>query len=152
MKRGRLRRRWYSTGAATRISKRATVCRVRPIWLPWHPIANRRALPHSLYIDRNDLDTEHRRLIELGGDLRHAQELITRTETELASAMAAATAATQRALQMAQANAESVRQINVLRGELALVQRESDRVQGSLRTFMRIYLPRLRDHLLRRRR
>ena len=23
-------------------------------------------LPHSLYIDRNDLDTEHRRLIELG--------------------------------------------------------------------------------------
>ena len=109
-------------------------------------------LPHSLYIDRNDLDTEHRRLIELGGDLRHAQELLTRTETELASAMAAATAATQRALQMAQANAESVRQINVLQGELALVQRESDRVQGSLRTFMRIYLPRLRDHLLRRRR
>lgn len=86
-------------------------------------------LPHSLYIDRNDLDTEHRRLIELGGDLRHAQELLTRTETELASAMAAATAATQRALQMAQANAESVRQINVLQGELARAARERPRAR-----------------------
>ena len=35
----------------------------------------------------------------------------------------------------------------LLRNEHALLQREHDLLQGSLRTFMRCYLPRLRRHL-----
>jgi hypothetical protein len=37
--------------------------------------------------------------------------------------------------------------LNSLRNEHALLQREHDFLQGSLRTFMRFYLPRLRRHL-----
>jgi SAM-dependent methyltransferase len=125
-------------------------------------------LPPSLYIDRSDLDTAQTRLSELGGrlheiatelsqeraelsqarvELSRAQVELSRERAELAHASARAQEATQRADQAELAHRESEQRYEALRRECDIVQRRFDLVQGSLRTFMRGYLPRLRRHL-----
>jgi hypothetical protein len=55
---------------------------------------------------------------------------------------------TQRVLDAERQRAEqATAHLNTLRSEYSLLQREHDLLQGSLRTFMRFYLPRLRRHL-----
>jgi hypothetical protein len=55
---------------------------------------------------------------------------------------------TQRARDAERQRAEQAEaHLSTLRGEHALLQREHDLLQGSLRIFMRCYLPRLRRHL-----
>ena len=112
-------------------------------------------LPPSLYIDRGDLDTETLQRLAIAEQLRQ-------TQAELAQATQRAEQATQRAEEaMRQAeqatqhaeqetrNAEQA--LNSARAECEerseALQRRHDLLQGSLRTFLRGYLPRLRRHL-----
>jgi SAM-dependent methyltransferase len=136
-------------------------------------------LPPSLYIDHGDVSSEQARFVELANRLQETQaELsqtrakfsqargeLSRTQTELAqvrdersqaaAAFAEATenlqVTTQRADRAEMAQSESEDRNEALRRERDLVQRQLGLLQGSLRTFMRGYLPRLRRHLRRQR-
>lgn len=129
-------------------------------------------LPPSLYIDRSDLDSAQMRLTALDGQLRQAQvelsraqdglsqthaELgeaqvaLSRTQAELEQAVTSAHQAIQRAQNAEQAHASSEQHIDALRAECDRVQRQHELMQGSLRNFMRGYLPRLRQHMRGRR-
>ncbi len=126
-------------------------------------------LPPSLYIDRGDLDTEYlhrlataRELGQVQADLaqatqraeqesqraeqasRHAEQSSQRAEQESQRAEQAAQHAkdaTQRAEQSERARVTSEQPGEAL-------EREHQLLQGSLRIFLRGYLPRLRRHLL----
>ena len=88
-------------------------------------------LPPSLYISRGDVDTDLISAMTLARQLREAQ-----------AQLAEATANLQQArLDAERDRAESEQRLTTLRGE-------HDRVQGSLRTFLRGYWPRLRQHWL----
>jgi SAM-dependent methyltransferase len=111
-------------------------------------------LPSSLYIDRSDLDTEQMRLMALAGRLHETQTELSQMRAELSQVRAERSQATanlqettQRADLAELARGESEQRNEVLRRERDLVQRQLALVQGSLRTFMRGYLPRLRQHL-----
>ena len=81
------------------------------------------ALPPSLYIDRSDLDTASHTVADLERRLREAHVALD-------------------AVQAAAARAETE-----AASRIQLLSRELDHVRGSMRTFLRHYMPRLRRHL-----
>jgi SAM-dependent methyltransferase len=133
------------------------------------------ALPPSLYIDRSDVDTDAMKLVQFAGQLHTTQAELRQTQTELAQVRAELLqtqtefSRTQRELSRVQAESteaadhlrattqradfaervsrESEDRNEALRREHELVQRQLALLQGSLRIFMRGYLPRLRRHL-----
>src|SRR5579872_4917272 len=129
-------------------------------------------LPPSLYVDRSDLDTAQARFTALDSQLRQTQtelsrtqEALSQTNAELGRVKAASTQmqaeldratangreATLRAQQAEHARLVSDQRNDALREERDFIQRQHDLMQGSLRTFVRGYLPRLRRHLRGRR-
>jgi hypothetical protein len=126
------------------------------------------ALPSSLYIDRSDLDTDRLGRLAIADELQR-----TRTELDQARQRAEATRqcaeqatlqaeqatlradqATQRAQQAiheAGCSTQRAEQAERTRAEWQerseTLQREYELIQGSLRNFLRGYLPRLRRHL-----
>jgi SAM-dependent methyltransferase len=99
-------------------------------------------LPPSLYIDRSDIGTQQMQLLALAERLREMQ-------TELAQAKAGAVEAMENADRAELARVAAEQRSAALQHACESVQRQLDHVQGSLRTFMRGYLPRLRRHLRR---
>jgi SAM-dependent methyltransferase len=136
-------------------------------------------LPPNLYIDHGDVGSEQARFVELANQLRETQAELSQTQAELsqtqaeiskaqtelaqvrdersqaAAAFAEATenlqVTTQRADRAEMAQSESEDRNEALRRERDLVQRQLSLLQGSLRTFMRGYLPRLRRYVRRQR-
>ncbi|HME22442.1 MAG TPA: methyltransferase domain-containing protein [Acetobacteraceae bacterium] len=118
-------------------------------------------LPPSLYIDRGDLDTEllHRlaiakQLRQVQADLAQATQRAEQATQRAEQATLCAEQAAQRAEQATQQAEQAMRraeQAERTRIELEqrneTLQRRHDLVQGSLRTFLRGYLPLLRRHL-----
>jgi SAM-dependent methyltransferase len=132
-------------------------------------------LPPSLYIDRGDIETEPAKVLELAGRLERAQAEhaetqaqhsqiqveLARTEAELSQVQAelsqvraeliGAAQSVQKTVRRAdlaeQAHREAEDRCEALRRVGEGERRQFDLVQGSLRTFMRGYLPRLRRHL-----
>jgi SAM-dependent methyltransferase len=86
-------------------------------------------LPPSLYIDRGDLDSEVLQRLAVVHQLQQAQTELAQAQTELTRAQSARAAAEQRSAALQEAN---------------------DRLRGSLRGFLRGYLPLLRRHLFGR--
>jgi SAM-dependent methyltransferase len=116
-------------------------------------------LPPSLYIDRSDLDTDKQQvmtvtaqLTEQQSELTSLQQQLARAHTEVAQANARATNAEKRVEQEAARGdadrAAAAQQVLALRRERDQVLQQYHHLQGSLRSFMRGYLPRLRRHLL----
>ena len=122
-------------------------------------------LPPSLYVDRGDIETDHARAQDLAGRLERAQaeQAQTRAQTQAALSQAQAELSqlraeligaadsiqtTARRADLAeQAHREAEDRCEALRRMCEGERRQFDQVQGSLRTFMRGYLPRLRRHL-----
>jgi hypothetical protein len=77
-------------------------------------------LPPSLYIDRSDLDTASQTVADLERQLREAHAALDAIHTAAAQAQTEAAA------------------------QIQLLGRELNHVRGSMRTFLRHYLPRLR--------
>ena len=94
-------------------------------------------LPPCVYVDRSDLDTDMRERLATTERLR-------RIEQELAEAR-------ERGQRMAQTLADSRRALAASELRSEALQRRHDLLQGSLRTFLRGYLPLLRRHLFARR-
>jgi SAM-dependent methyltransferase len=118
-------------------------------------------LPPSLYIDRGDLESERARHMETIGRLHQSQSELSQARSELSRAQAelsqlhAAFARARETLQAATTRAEMAQSAlcelegrnEALRRECEHDRRQLDLLQGSLRTFMRGYLPRLRRHM-----
>ena len=137
-------RRWCSTAVATRISKPVPACLGRPTSSPLHRIAKAPPLPASLYIDRDDLDTDALYREALAEQLRRAQADLAQAMQALEQARQQTGSAILRAERAESASADAEQRNEAL-------QRRCDLLQGSLRTFLRSYLPRLRRHLFDRR-
>lgn len=84
------------------------------------------SLPPSVYIDRSDVDTDKTRASALAAQLVTAQAQLAQARADLQAAEQARAAAVERS---------------------ETLQQKFDRVQSSLRIFVRGYLPRLRRHL-----
>ncbi len=132
-------------------------------------------LPVSLFIERSDLDTVQIALAERTqqfdaarkmfedshAELEQTHALLTETYGAATQATMAAQATERARLATAsrledltseaeRAKAEAARRLASLETQVAELTRELDRTRGSLRTFLREYLPRLRGYLLRR--
>ena len=112
-------------------------------------------LPPSLYIDRDDLDTETFRRLAIAEQLRQTQaELAQETQRaeqatqHAAEAMRHAEHATLQAEQETRNAEQALRARAESEERNEALQRRHDQMQGSLRTFLRGYLPLLRRHLL----
>jgi regulator of protease activity HflC (stomatin/prohibitin superfamily) len=112
-------------------------------------------LPPSLYIDRDDLDTETFRRVAIAEQLRQTQaELAQETQRaeqatqHAAEAMRHAEHATLQAEQETRNAEQALRARAESEERNEALQRRHDQMQGSLRTFLRGYLPLLRRHLL----
>jgi SAM-dependent methyltransferase len=101
-------------------------------------------LPASLYIDRGDLDTDALHRATLAEQLQRAQ-------ADLAQATQALEQARQQTASVILRAEEAERAFADAEQRNAALRRRYDLLQGSLRTFLRSYLPRLRRHLLHRR-
>jgi len=101
-------------------------------------------LPASLYIDRDDLDTDALYRGALAEQLRRAQADLAQAMQALEQARQQTGSAILRAERAESASADAEQRNEAL-------QRRCDLLQGSLRTFLRSYLPRLRRHLFDRR-
>jgi SAM-dependent methyltransferase len=122
-------------------------------------------LANQLRETQSELSQTQSELSQTQAELSQTQAELSDAQTELAqvrderSQMAAAfaeatenlQATTQRADRAEMAQSESEDRNEALRRERDLVQRQLGLLQGSLRTFMRGYLPRLRRHLRRQR-
>jgi chromosome segregation ATPase len=113
------------------------------------------AIPPSVYIDRSDLEADEQRLRVVTEQLKAARAELARMEAEGQRSTAGLM---ERAEQAERAGAVYEQQVEALRRELDQVRRELEQMrqqhhalQGSLRTFIRGYLPRLRGHLTRQR-
>jgi SAM-dependent methyltransferase len=115
--------------------------------------ANRpvRPLPVSLFIERSDLDTDRLALTQRVAELDALRILfddataqLTHMHALLTETYGTATQATEHARAVAASELEALRSKSAHRLE------ELERTRGSLRTFLRHYLPRLRRHLLGR--
>ena len=111
-------------------------------------------LPPSLYIDRSDLDTDALRIATVADQLERTQAELGQSQAELGQSQAelgqsqAKLAHSVATLQDATLRAERLEADRVaLQQRNAALQREHDIMQGSLRRFLRGYLPRLRRHL-----
>jgi SAM-dependent methyltransferase len=96
---------------------------------------------------QTDLSRTQTDLSQMQTELSQVRNERSRAELEFAEATANLRAATQRAELAELARRESEDRNEVLRRDRDLVQRQLGLVQGSLRTFIRGYLPRLRRHL-----
>ena len=129
------------------------------------------ALPVSLFIERSDLDSDRIALAERTRQFDAARKMfedanaeLQQTHTLLTETYGAATQATMAAQATERARAAAASRLEVLTSETARatltlqtltgqvdsLTRELDRTRGSLRTFLRHYLPRLRKYLFRR--
>ncbi len=115
-------------------------------------------LPPNLYIDRSDIDIAQVRVTALDSQLRQkqaelgkAQAALAQTQAELQQASMNAHQAIQRAQNAEQARASEEQQNAELRNQCYRAGQQYELVQGSLRIFMRGYLPRLRQHMRRQR-
>ncbi len=132
-------------------------------------------LPASLFIERSDLDTDRIALAErtrqfdaarkmfedASAELEQTHALLTETYGAATQATMAAQA-TERARiaaasrvevltsEIDRTTAEAAQRLAMLERQVADLTRELDRTRGSMRTFLREYLPRLRKYLLRR--
>lgn len=116
------------------------------------------ALPPSLYIDRSDLDTEALHSSSLAAQLRQAQADLAQAKQLEAEAIQSAVQATQSAAQATQREQDAMqradqaaRHAEHAKQELQALQYVHETLQGSLRTFLRGYLPLLCNHVLRQR-
>ncbi|MEJ0017094.1 MAG: class I SAM-dependent methyltransferase [Acetobacteraceae bacterium] len=128
--------------------------------------------PASLYVDRGDLDTETLQRIALGNQIRQVQaelqqvrqdaetaareaDRLMREATDAAAGhLREAARRTEQAALRADEAAERARaerqRVESAEARCGALEREHDRLQGSLRVFLRGYVPRLRRHLLGR--
>jgi SAM-dependent methyltransferase len=125
-------------------------------------------LPPCLYIDRSDLDTDALRQLALADQLRRAQADVEQATRQVQEAKQGAADAEQRAVEAEQRAAETRQEADraredvehaTRRAEQAIqraehserrgddLQFQYDLLRGSLRTFLRGYLPLLRRHL-----
>ncbi len=86
-------------------------------------------------------------LFQTQAELSKTQAELSTTQTELADVTASRLQAIQRAHQAEQANASAEQWNDVLRDEREFIERQHTIMQGSMRIFLRGYLPRLRQHL-----
>lgn len=114
-------------------------------------------LPFSLFIERSDIDTDRLVAEKLTADFGTARTLFAAAEAELAQAHAALTdahGAAARAMAAAlaneQARAAAAAALDAERSDSLRWQAELEHTRGSLRTFLRQYLPRLRRHFSQR--
>ena len=132
-------------------------------------------MPTSLFIERSDLDSDKIALAErtaqfdaargmfadANAELQQTHALLTETygaatqATMQAQALerarsAAASRAEALASEAEQLRADASHRSEMLAGQVEALTKELDRTRGSLRTFLRHYLPRLRRYLLRR--
>lgn len=112
-------------------------------------------LPPSLYIDRGDLDTETLRRLAIADQLQQTQaELAQETQRAEQATQHAAEAMRQAEQAMRHAEQETRNTEQAMRARACAEERSEelqcrhDLMQGSLRTFLRGYLPLLRRHLL----
>lgn len=101
------------------------------------------ALPPSVYVDRSDLDTCEQARRSLDEHLRQHQAKLAESQLRVAQ-LAQALAASEQAL------AESERAFAASRQQSEALQQRHDVLRGSLRTFLRGYLPLLRRNLFAR--
>ena len=113
--------------------------------------------PASLFIERSDVDTDRLGLIQRTAELEHMRTLfddaraqLSHTNAVLTETYGAASQATMAAQATERARAAATSELEALRSESARRLEELERARGSLRTFLRHYLPRLRRHLLGR--
>ena len=120
-----------------------------------------RPLPASLFIERSDLDTDKLALADRTRQVDAVRKLFDDARAELEQTHAlltetygAATQATMQAQALERARASETSRAEMLAKELAKekerASQELDLTRGSLRIFLRHYLPRLRRHLLGR--
>jgi SAM-dependent methyltransferase len=114
-------------------------------------------LPASLFIERSDLDTDRIAVAERSMELEALRKLfddataqLTHTHAVLTETYGAATQATTAAQATERARVAATSELETLRAESAHRLEELEQTRGSLRTFLRYYLPRLRRHLLGR--
>jgi O-antigen biosynthesis protein len=89
----------------------------------------------------------HAELSQTQAQLSAAQAALSQTQAKLANATASRLEAIERAHQAEQAHASAAQWNDVLRDERELAERQLAVVQGSMRIFLRGYLPRLRRYL-----
>jgi SAM-dependent methyltransferase len=103
-----------------------------------------RPLVPSLYIERSDLDTEMAALVARTRELQQAHEIVQRARHDAEQARLEADQA-RSAAEQCRVAAERAAMDAATR--IAVLERDLDTVRGSLSTFARGYLPRLRRHL-----
>jgi SAM-dependent methyltransferase len=112
------------------------------------------ALPaNSLYIERSDLDTDARATAAKSAELARSQEEVRQALMALQALRGQLTAVEQREIEVRRQLAVRQAEYRRLAAEgvrLSTENAELDRLAGSLRLFLRAYLPRLRQHFLGR--
>ena len=105
------------------------------------------ALPASLFIERDDLDTDRLALMRCTDELAALRKMFEDSNAQLTHAHALLTETHGTATQ---ATMGAAAELAALQAETTRRLAELERTRGSLRTFLRHYLPRLRRHLLGR--
>jgi hypothetical protein len=104
-------------------------------------------LPPSLYIDRGDLDTEAVNAASLTVRLQQALEQLAHEQQSGALTVRTTVRAVQLAQQYRQEAEQERLRAQATEARLAALEQQHTLLRGSLRTFLRGYLPLLRSHL-----